>query len=156
MYLELNAVFGNDGARKEFDYEFTLEDELIASPVHVCGSVYNKTGIVTLDAFADYTLCAECARCTAQINRSVSVPVKHCLITRSENEENDYYIVVDNLHLDLDALVSEDIYLAMPSRFLCKDDCKGLCGICGANLNETVCGCVKPADPRWDDLKKYF
>jgi len=156
VYIELDAVFGNEGASRTFDYDYTLEDDLIASPVHVSGVVFNRTGIVMLQASAVYTLCAECARCNAPITRITEVPVEHCLVQHAENDDNDYYIVVENLRLDLDALVSEDIFLAMPARFLCKESCKGLCSICGANLNETTCGCKKPTDPRWDDFKNYF
>jgi uncharacterized protein len=153
VYIELDAVFGNEGCSKSFDYGFVLEDELIASPVHVTGKVFNKTGIVRFTANAVYTLSTVCARCNAPIRREINVEIEHGLIVHAENDDNDYYIVVENMRLDIDALVSEDIYLAMPSRFLCNETCKGLCSICGADLNVTVCGCRKPTDPRWDALK---
>ena len=156
MYIELDAVFGNEGAGKSFDYMFTLEDEMIVSPVHVSGRVFNKTGIVYLEASAEYELSAVCARCNAPIRKQVSVPLSHCLIAHAENDEDDYYIVVENMRLDLDSLAAEDIYLAMPSRFLCKESCKGLCSICGADLNRTTCSCADPTDPRWDVLKQLF
>ncbi len=156
MYIELDAVFGNEGAVKEFDYEYALEDELIASPVRVSGKVFNKTGIVNLRAEAEYTLHAECARCSAPISKKTAVKVEHCLIAHAENEDNDYYIVVENMRLDLDALVSEDIFLAMPPRFLCSEDCKGLCPVCGADLNVSPCNCGGATDPRWDVLKNLF
>ena len=156
MYIELDAIFGNDGARRAFDYSFQLEDAEIASPVRVSGSVFNKTGIVRLEADVVYTLGAECARCNMPIKREERLDIEHELIAHAENEDNDYYIVVDNMRLDLDALVSEDIFLSMPSRFLCKEDCRGLCSMCGANLNETTCNCLKPTDPRWDALKNLL
>ena len=156
MYIELDAIFGNEGSCKAFDYEFVLEDDLIVSPVHVSGQVFNKTGIVRLVANAVYTLSTVCARCTAPIRREVNVEIDHELIAHTENEDNDYFIVVENMRLDLDSLVSEDIFLAMPSRFLCKESCKGLCAVCGADLNVSECGCAKPTDPRWDALKNLF
>jgi uncharacterized protein len=60
--------------------------------------------------------------------------------------------------IDLDELVREQILLALPSRHLCGDECKGLCPTCGADLNAGHCGCQqKETDPRWAalaDLKK--
>jgi uncharacterized protein len=60
--------------------------------------------------------------------------------------------------VDLDELVREQILLALPSRHLCREDCKGLCQTCGANLNENQCSCEQgETDPRWAalaDLKK--
>lgn len=156
VYIELDSIFGNEGADKSFSYDFVLEDELISSPVRVTGKVFNKTGIVRLTADAVYTLSTVCARCTAPILRDVHVEIDHELIAHAENEDNDFYIVVENMRLDLDALVSEDIFLAMPFRFLCKESCKGLCSICGADLNKTECGCKKPTDPRWDALKNLL
>ena len=153
VYIELDFIFGNEGSSKSFDYDFALEDELIVSPVHVAGSVVNQTGIVRLTAEAVYTLSTVCARCNAPIRREMHVEIDHALIARSENEETDDYITVENMRLDLDALASEDIYLAMPYRFLCRDNCKGLCAVCGADLNAGDCGCKKPTDPRWDALK---
>ncbi len=161
MYLELEAIFNREGAAKDFDYSFPLADELIASDVHVSGSVFKKTGIVTLKAEAAYLLSAECAKCGAPIRRTETVPVEHVLIgqAETEEEEDDYdesYIVLDDLRLDLDELVGEDIFLAMPYRFLCKEDCKGLCPQCGADLNAGPCACKPATDPRWDALKDLF
>jgi uncharacterized protein len=60
--------------------------------------------------------------------------------------------------VDLDELVREQILLALPSRHLCHEDCKGLCQKCGANLNDAPCSCEQvEVDPRWAalaDLKK--
>lgn len=55
--------------------------------------------------------------------------------------------------VDLDELVREQILLALPSRHLCREDCKGLCQKCGANLNESECSCEQgEVDPRWAAL----
>ena len=60
--------------------------------------------------------------------------------------------------VDLDELVREQIVLALPSRHLCREDCKGLCQKCGANLNAGQCSCEQgEVDPRWAalaDLKR--
>ena len=42
----------------------------------------------------------------------------------------------------------EDVVLNLPSKVLCKDDCKGLCPQCGKNLNDGPCDCKEPVDPR--------
>ena len=41
----------------------------------------------------------------------------------------------------------EQLYLALPMKPLCREDCRGLCAECGANLNLTTCGCAR----RWED-----
>ncbi|HEV2863166.1 MAG TPA: DUF177 domain-containing protein [Pyrinomonadaceae bacterium] len=58
--------------------------------------------------------------------------------------------------VDLDELVREQIVLALPSRNLCREDCKGLCPRCGADLNAETCSCeTKEVDPRWSALADW-
>ena len=59
----------------------------------------------------------------------------------------------DGEAVDLDELVREQILLAIPSRRLCREDCKGLCPKCGADLNAGHCACEQAeVDPRWAAL----
>ena len=56
--------------------------------------------------------------------------------------------------LDLDHWAQDALLLAMPLRVLCKEDCAGLCAICGADLNSETCGCVvETVDERWSALR---
>jgi len=49
--------------------------------------------------------------------------------------------------------VREQVFLSLPARSLCGEDCKGLCPRCGKNLNSESCNCdAAPADPRWSAL----
>lgn len=148
MQIELRRFFENDDIKQEFDYEFTCDDELFSKPVHVKGFVKNSTGIVSLKAMADFTISTQCAKCAKNISKNMSVPVSHFLVSKLNDEDNDNFILVENMLLDLDGLVMEDMYLSLPLRFLCKEDCKGLCPYCGKDLNDGECGCKKPVDPR--------
>jgi uncharacterized protein len=59
----------------------------------------------------------------------------------------------DGEAVDLDELVREQILLALPLRHLCREDCKGLCQKCGADLNAGDCSCEQSeVDPRWAAL----
>jgi len=56
--------------------------------------------------------------------------------------------------IDLDPIVREQILLALPGYPVCREGCKGLCTVCGTNLNEKECGCDRHVpDPRWAGLK---
>jgi uncharacterized protein len=57
--------------------------------------------------------------------------------------------------IDLDPILREQVLLALPGYPVCQEGCKGLCTVCGANLNERECGCDrKVPDPRWAGLAK--
>jgi len=54
----------------------------------------------------------------------------------------------------LEDAVREQVLLALPLKVICREDCKGLCPHCGANLNLEQCSCSEPIeDPRWTALK---
>lgn len=57
--------------------------------------------------------------------------------------------------IDLDPILREQILLALPAYPVCRDTCKGLCPVCGQNMNERECGCDRRVpDPRWAGLEK--
>jgi uncharacterized protein len=69
-----------------------------------------------------------------------------------ERRELDFSFYKDN-RLDIDELVQEQIRLALPMTNLCREDCRGLCGKCGQDLNNSTCQCVtEDIDPRWSAL----
>jgi uncharacterized protein len=48
--------------------------------------------------------------------------------------------------IDLAPLIGEQVLLALPTRPLCAENCRGLCGQCGANLNRDTCHCAAAGD----------
>lgn len=57
--------------------------------------------------------------------------------------------------IDLDPILREQILLSLPAYPVCRESCKGLCSVCGQNLNERECGCARRVpDPRWAGLEK--
>ena len=73
-----------------------------------------------------------------------------------EGEENDEILLLDNDTVDLSELAREAFILNMPTKTLCREDCKGLCSGCGANLNVEKCRCRKEVDPRLASLAKLL
>ncbi len=149
MFVELESIFNNVGSFREVDYSFIPEDEeLVSGSVKVDAKIENRAGIVTFSGKAYFMLVADCDRCAERFEREMSVDFNHVLVTEIQNEDNDDYVVVEGMKLDVDSLLREDIILSLPSQLLCSEDCKGLCHICGANLNKKQCGCKKPVDSR--------
>ena len=97
-----------------------------------------------------------CRRCL----EDVAVPVDdevHLIFAESgadEADDPDVFTYDPNAReLDLRAAVRESWLLVAPAYAQCRDDCKGLCAICGRNLNEGACECVPVTkDSRWDAL----
>ncbi len=162
MIIELESVFNTEGMKIPFNYELSLSEVTVSgltpitAPVKVSGSIENRAGIVNLTAKADLVYEAPCDRCAVDVTRDYSFPVEHTLVVALESGDNDDFLEVPNMRLDLDALVEEDVNLALPSKYLCNDDCKGLCPTCGKNLNKDQCDCKAPIDPRMEVLLKLL
>ena len=163
MLLDLKDIFVSDGASKDVSYSLSLRDVVIAgetpftSPVEVHAHVANQAGMVTLDIDTDFVYDTVCDRCLTPIERRFDYHFSHKIIENLEEDFNDDYIETPDLTLELDELVSADILLELPSRFLCRGDCQGLCQKCGHNLNLGDCGCDKTeVDPRLEALKELL
>ena len=64
---------------------------------------------------------------------------------------------IQNKELDTDKLLHNEVLIIWPMRVLCKEDCKGICSRCGANLNQGSCDCdTADLDPRMDVISDIF
>lgn len=158
MVLALKQIFDVVGESQSIDYPLVISDceigglPVFEKPIPVKGRVYNRAGIVMLEVSCEVTMHLCCDRCLTVFDRSQTLPVSHILVTElhSDADTDDEYVVVEeDMTLDLDELLRADILLSLPSKILCKEDCKGLCSVCGGNRNEKECHCEeKSIDPR--------
>lgn len=69
-------------------------------------------------------------------------------------DENSY---IDGYHLDVDRLLYNEILVGWPMKVLCSESCKGICNVCGQNLNEGTCDCEDTGvDPRMSVIRDVF
>lgn len=74
-----------------------------------------------------------------------------------KDEEDIALYPVGATEIDIDPFLMEMIILNHPVKMLCRDDCKGICPGCGADLNHEPCRCgTEKVDPRWEELKKFI
>ena len=92
-------------------------------------------GIVAMGDFAA-RLPAECARCLKPFAAPVSIHLEDLFVYPPQNATDPLLAVAEDAHLNLEPLLREYILLNQPTRPLCRPDCKGLCTVCGADLNE--------------------
>ena len=114
-------------------------------PVSFSGTYMLADETVIVRGIARAVIESPCARCLAATETSVEAEVEEAFI-RDKGEEreadDDQYMYSGHV-LELDEAVRTALLLEMPSRVLCKEDCRGLCDQCGANLNINECSCQK-------------
>lgn len=125
--------------------------------VTVKGQITLSADVVTLQATVQYRYVGVCDRCTREIDRVQQLQMEHILVVSLNHEDNDSFVLLENYQLPLDALVEEDLILDQPSKVLCSDECRGLCPMCGKDLNEGACDCRRETvDPRLAALQQLL
>jgi uncharacterized protein len=100
----------------------------------------NRTpqGIVAQGDFSAQ-LPAECARCLKPFAAPVSIHLEDLFVYPPQNATDPLLAVGEDAHLNLEPILREYILINQPTRPLCREDCKGLCAVCGNDLNESEC-----------------
>jgi uncharacterized protein len=149
-YVEPSAPLNRELARGAGDFE--VLDGLAVDVTH------HRAG---LDVFLEGTVHGElrgiCARCLGELRLPLDAPLALVLVPASVmsapggavREEEIGLAAYEGDEIDLTPLVHEQALLALPTRALCSESCRGLCPRCGANLNAGPCACPAPvADGR--------
>ena len=169
MKLDLRPLIAGE-RRMAFDYELPLDTSSsdtvgylhgvgFPSPMKVSGEITNTAGYMRAYVSLSVDYEAECARCLTPVSGSFTLDLEKTLATKDmtadiPEERLDDYQIIDDGFIDMDEHLIDQLEMEFPSRFLCKEDCLGLCQRCGRNLNEEACDCKsKEIDPRLMPLK---
>lgn len=116
------------------------------------------------EARAELTL--SCSRCLRKFESGLSIPLDLAYCPDVEGADAEMHeLTADEMEtgfyrdeeIDLSEVAREQVLLNIPMKPLCAETCRGICPLCGADLNEAPCGCeAKAVDPRFQALKKYF
>lgn len=163
MKLDLKPIIDVPGAKLDFHFPLDLRDfpwdgsSPLHEPVDVVGTVCNRAGALVLEAELTARLYLTCDRCTRAFERDKCVKYKTLLADRLEDEDSEEIVLLDgDARLNLDELMTDVFILSLDTKNLCKEDCRGLCPGCGADLNVEPCRCKKETDPRLAGLAKFF
>lgn len=111
--------------------------------------------MVTVDGELRATLVLACSRCLKEFEHKLEGAfslafVRELPVVEEEHDGTEVELEAEEMGLiayegeeiDLTAALQEQIVMALPYKPLCREDCRGLCPQCGADLNEGDCGCA--------------
>ncbi|NLM83520.1 MAG: DUF177 domain-containing protein [Clostridiales bacterium] len=161
MQLDLRDIINAPGEAVSFDYEPDLSDAAGGCIVAVKpgakakGSVRNSAGVLYFEADVDAVLECACARCLKEFELPVHRHI-HAVLSEGENEDDPDVYALSGESVDVDEIILTDFILNTDQRLLCREDCKGLCVKCGADLNAGPCRCKPETDPRLAVLEQLL
>ncbi len=168
MLINLSDVFSTEGKVVQNTEELNLDvfdngmDRFSIVSKTPVTFTFTNIGVneVAVSGGMELTMEAACDRCL----ETVEVPIKLSfdrvvkpILEETESDEADENSFMEGYQLDIEAFVKTEIIVNWPMKILCKDDCKGVCPVCGKNLNVVSCGCdTFVPDPRMAVIQDIF
>ena len=132
---------------------FKEENSLIEiiSPINLELKLTYNNNQINLKGKMSFKINTQCSRCLKQISKDIVFDLEEVF---SKDEEESYNIV--NNTIDILPVIYDNLYLQLPNKFLCNEDCKGICQYCGKDKNLSKCNCEEnQIDSRFAVLKNY-
>ena len=154
MWLDLSKIIEIPGAELPFEAELdagNLDFPSIArfeSAPRAQGKVVNSAGLLTLKGELNAEMTCICDRCGTHFRKDKRMALVIPLAADLEDDDNPDVYSIEGDGIDVNQVLETVFILNMEAKSLCSEDCKGLCPDCGKNLNEGLCSCAKPVDPR--------
>lgn len=166
MLVDLSHVLKTEGVKvtKEAPVEMTSFESgmgtfpvISASPVALAFSNIGSDK-VRVEGNVKLAFQANCDRCLTEVSTVLDLKVDRvAAVLGKAEEEADELALSEDCKLDTEALVRNEILINWPTKILCKEDCRGICPICGRNLNTGDCGCdTFVPDPRMAVIQDIF
>ena len=174
MLVNLSDVFSSEGMKVakavelEMDsFKSRLGKFLITEKTPVEMVLTNiGEGKARIEGHVELTFETSCDRCLAEVPTTLTLEFEREVASpdtttdSSEDDgdgEDDTIDFMEGYQLNVETFVYDEILLNWPMKILCKDDCKGICKVCGQNLNIKDCGCDNfVPDPRFAAIQDIF
>lgn len=167
MLVNLTELFASEAGWKETK-EISSEMEVFRSGAETF-KILRKTpvsftftnlapGRVRVEGKAEVVLEMQCARCLKDVEQEIKLSfIQDVVSPEVPLEEADDQTFMEGYNLNVENLLANEILMNLPTKVLCRPDCKGICRVCGKDLNLGECGCdTFVPDPRMAAIKDIF
>lgn len=122
------------------------------------GTITNVGDVLELKVNVKGSFTVLCARCMKELDKDFNIDFTEMLVNSTDDiSDRDAVLVFEKHEVDLDDIIESNILVNLSLKYLCSEDCKGLCPICGADRNVTDCSCGQDEiDPRMAGLKNLL
>ncbi len=159
--VKLNLTFSQDWWEKDKYYDSILG---LDSPLYVRMYIKRTGERYLLEGNISGTLKLRCDRCIETFHFDLNTNFRIFLMSHPTESKEEIELEKDDMsvvfisadEIELEDIIRAEIYLAVPMKVLCKEDCAGLCPVCGKNLNMGKCNCKKDiGHPAFLKLKEF-
>lgn len=154
------VIYETVGYSRDFPIEapeINLPPDLALTDLHGNVRVTRTPQGLLLQGAINARTMAECGRCLITFQQPLHAQFTELYAFTPSSATDTGLLVPESGKIDLQPIVRDEMMLSMPIRPLCQANCKGLCPVCGENLNETTCNHEdETPDPRLSILKELI
>lgn len=165
MLINLSDVLTSEGMQieREIPLELTCFESRMgrfaitaATPVSLRFQNAGR-GRARLKGSIGLTFQAKCDRCLAEVPVTMELQFDRTVVLEAEDEEADELSLTEDRQFDVETFVHNEILVNWPGKVLCREDCRGICPVCGQDRNREECGCdTFVPDPRMAVIQDIF
>ena len=150
----LKDVYSSIEAEGEVEIQlihYNQEDITVNTPIKVKALITNTGDNLEIIGHIQADMILKCSRCLKDFNYVFNTDFEEEISNKVDAEDVIHF---EGDTVDLTDIVVNNLLLALPMKFLCSEECKGLCPRCGRDINSSKCDCTdENLDPRLTVLK---
>ena len=156
------SYFSFEGKLNEAESDLSERGITIVGAIEYEGETFRVDGEKAIAVRITFKYKEPCSRCLEPSIHKMKSTLTGNLVegkedVDSKDESFDEKLYYENDQLDLKDYILNQVIASLPMKSLCDEDCKGLCDLCGVDLNKNTCDCVQDeVDPRLEKLKNFF
>ncbi|MCR4990627.1 MAG: DUF177 domain-containing protein [Lachnospiraceae bacterium] len=166
--ISLIDEFTRPGKQRSIKIEYPYDEYCVGNESYKIASKSDieldlanlKPGQVFLEGKFSLVIKAPCDRCLKEVDIPLELSFQKELVDeehRSKDADPDESRFIEGTDFDIGSFIEEEILMALPSKVLCSEDCKGLCPVCGCDRNVKECDCdTFVPDPRMAGIMDIF
>ena len=162
MKANIASILKNEGASMKISgtveigsFDFMGSSITFTSPVKAEGTILNIGGTIEISVLLTGEYATQCSRCGKNISQEFSSTLFESVEENDFSDADPECLSLSGSTLDFTGAIEACIFNNIPLKFLCSEECKGLCPVCGINLNENECNCdTRVYDPRFAIFRK--
>lgn len=166
-FLNVEQLKRGKGERKKVSFDSNLpslkvdgNEYIFMKPAQFDLALTNLGNSISIVGQIKVEMKVQCCRCLEDFSLDMDIEFKETYYNetyQTMGNDNEDWISYSGDAFDITPEVLRSIIMNLPMRFICHEQCRGLCTGCGINLNKKQCGCVREdTDPRLVKLKELF
>ena len=147
MLLNIVKAKAEQGNDINFDISFELDNKFVEeknykflTPANVKGKMKYQNEVLNVNALVSFKILAVCDNCGEEFEKEFIFDFNEKFVEQYNSHDEEDYIIKQTC-VEIDKPVYDNLLLNMPTKMLCRKDCKGLCPVCGKDKNLYTCNC---------------